>query len=272
MIRIRRCRRDSNGDLIQPSAGWFARASRATASAVRYRWRPDFQFDRSVYSDSEVRGALAALFYGKCCYCEWKIVRADIDIDHYRPKASINRVRNHPGYYWLAYEWRNLLPSCTFCNRLRGELEEWPSSEKLPTGGKGDSFPLNDEGFRARCPNDDLLLEDPLLLDPTVDDPEEHLTFDPAGRPIAIRDSIRGRVSIAVLNLDTKRINDDRMKVIENTLFLLKMRRRAHVGNERYDNAEVLEEIDARIKCSTEDAAPYAAVARAVVRDPYRFG
>jgi hypothetical protein len=42
----------------------------------------------------------------------------------------------HPGYYWLAYEWTNLLPSCYDCNSFRrhGTMKAGP--------GKNERFPV----------------------------------------------------------------------------------------------------------------------------------
>jgi hypothetical protein len=66
-------------------------------------------------------------FRGKCAYCEQKIYSDQHgDLDHFRPKGAVadenyepvmiavdGEVKDHPGYYWLCYNWKNLLPSCT---------------------------------------------------------------------------------------------------------------------------------------------------------------
>ncbi|MEZ5007772.1 MAG: hypothetical protein R2753_06420 [Chitinophagales bacterium] len=50
----------------------------------------------------------------KCCYCEKPIDKGDLE--HYRPKKGWKQnngaAMTKPGYYWLAYRWRNLLLSC----------------------------------------------------------------------------------------------------------------------------------------------------------------
>ena len=70
-------------------------------------------------------------FFGKCAYCESLITNNQPgDVDHYRPKGRVMDANNkpvmittalgenpHPGYYWLAYQFSNLLPSCIDCNR-----------------------------------------------------------------------------------------------------------------------------------------------------------
>ncbi len=71
-----------------------------------------------------------ALFFGKCAYCEGALELIDGDVDHFRPKGAVSdqhgkpitidgdEFREHQGYYWLAYDWRNLLPSCKTCNQI----------------------------------------------------------------------------------------------------------------------------------------------------------
>src|SRR5262245_40081226 len=77
---------------------------------------------------------LLKLFNGKCAYCETDIESNQPgDVEHFRPKGRvvdeefepirINHPKwgemDHPGYFWLAYEWDNLFPSCIDCNRYR---------------------------------------------------------------------------------------------------------------------------------------------------------
>lgn len=106
-------------------------------------------------------------FAGKCAYCE-KFLKSNQygDIDHYRPKGCVTKLDNsevaeHPGYYWLAYCWCNLLPSCSRCNRM--------SKVDNRFVGKGTRFPVEDEQY-AVSPGEETQ-ERPLLLNPIVDDP-----------------------------------------------------------------------------------------------------
>jgi uncharacterized protein (TIGR02646 family) len=147
----------------------------------------------AVYQDPEVRAALMRLFLGKCAYCECIIeTQQPGDIEHYRPKGALwtmspaaggrQRRLKRLGYYWLAADWSNLLLSCADCNRPRRHVIEIGVARRL--SGKGCWFPLLDEGRRATADND-VANEPRLLLDPCVDDPEEHLsyTFDGAIEP-----------------------------------------------------------------------------------------
>ena len=118
-----------------------------------------------------VRDAFEAYSNGKCWYVECSNPGADNDIDHYRPKSRVAQDLTHPGYYWLAFEWRNLRLSCQRANRLR------KNPETGETGGKGDNFPLVNPESRARTPEDDLSLEIPEIVDPTDPEDVSLLTF-----------------------------------------------------------------------------------------------
>ena len=60
---------------------------------------------QNIYGADVVKAALDELFYGKCGYCEFKLIRTDQNVDHYRPKGRVAEATKHRGYYWLAYEW-----------------------------------------------------------------------------------------------------------------------------------------------------------------------
>ncbi len=137
----------------------------------------------------EARSALEAVFQGKCAYCESRLgpVTPGI-IDHYRPKRGargLDKQYSDVHYWWLALEWENLLFVCPQCNRFKGS---W--------------FPLTEGAVRAEpgITGDALSAEQPLLLDPCTDDPEQHLDFANDGS-IRAR-SQRGQVTIEILRLD----------------------------------------------------------------------
>jgi hypothetical protein len=128
------------------------------------------------------------LFHGKCAYCESPYRAVDAcDVEHYRPKGGVTEAPDHPGYWWLAATWANLLPSCPACNQRRkhgmyrlgmtleefeGELARRPST----TMGKGNSF-LVRGGNWIETEDGDLSVEDPLLINPCEQDPEQHFEW-----------------------------------------------------------------------------------------------
>ncbi len=116
-----------------------------------------------LWSNSKVKDFLYESQNGKCCYCERKRdKKRDSDVEHFRPKAKVKESEEHPGYWWLAYEWKNLLIACKTCNQ----------------GYKGTKFPLKNESKRVSSKNGDLNQEKPLLINPLEENPEEFITYD----------------------------------------------------------------------------------------------
>lgn len=149
-------------------------------------------FGFKVYKLKEVKRALERLFHGKCAYCETFYSSAQpMDVEHYRPKGALYEDKSHTGYWWVAMDWENLLPSCIDCNRRRNQpTVETDGTENAGTqiqlgvsqldlfgSGKKDRFPIAESGQRAQLPSDLLSLEKPLLLNPCNDDPALHLKF-----------------------------------------------------------------------------------------------
>jgi uncharacterized protein (TIGR02646 family) len=120
-----------------------------------------FKIKKSIYGNRAVRDVLIRAQHGKCCFCE-SIIGDDSDVEHFRPKAGVRKLSTHIGYYWLAYEWDNLLICCKPCNQLY----------------KGTWFPLIDETKRANCHTDPLTEETPCFVHPSKDKVEEHIAFN----------------------------------------------------------------------------------------------
>ena len=217
--------------------------------------------------------ALDGAFHGKCAYCEAPIAADQPgDVDHFRPKGRVTDVDNapvtietleggqraHPGYYWLAYEWQNLLPACADCNR--------PSRKKSSDGrllGKWDRFPIT--GTRAANPDDDLAREDPLLINPACEDPLPHLQVDETG--IFAGFSERGKACILILGLnDREALIEERRRTYKRVLNTIN----AALGSlsmlgSAPSRPEVLvrvEEAAAEIEQAENGAMPYAASGR----------
>jgi uncharacterized protein (TIGR02646 family) len=200
--------------LVEPSdpkwKDWTERAERETAALIAGSQR---KIKEGVYKDAQ--DWILSIFHGKCAYCE---VRLDVsqrkgDLDHFRPKKRVTdqsgnlvfiRGTRHPGYFWLAYQWSNLLPSCISCNR--------PGIG--PDGvrrGKWDRFPV--AGPYAVASSDDLKREKPLLLNPYEDDPDRHLRFH-VETGMVISRTRRGEVTIETLGLNREGLIDARLQTI----------------------------------------------------------
>ncbi|TIP29610.1 MAG: hypothetical protein E5X67_06100 [Mesorhizobium sp.] len=160
--------------------------------------------DESLYK--AYKKYLLEAFHHKCAYCETVIsVNQPVDVEHYRPKNRVtdNKFKpiqvtyddwgtvGHMGYFWLAYDWDNLLPSCIDCNRFRLHDDE--------IGGKGDRFPV--ANFRACLPGEEKK-EAPLLVNPTLQDPNLHFEFLEDGTMRGLTDE--GYETIVLLGLNLR--------------------------------------------------------------------
>jgi 5-methylcytosine-specific restriction endonuclease McrA len=144
---------------------------------------------KSAYGGTLVKRLFREAQFGKCAYCEDKIVRYHAHVDHYRPKLewsqSVGGESCQPGYFWLAYTWTNF---CLICPKCNGAAH------------KASLFPLNDPTVRATPANTDISREEPILINPFDDDPSEHIGWR-LDMPIAVGGSSRGVVTIAVYGL-----------------------------------------------------------------------
>lgn len=132
------------------------------------------------YDVTNVRDTLYQRQHKKCAFCENRVGLANQPIEHFRPRKGA--WRNLPGqpreedpnrYWWLTWEWENLLFSCSRCNS---------------TSRKGNYFPLAPHTLPLSplsCTQP--MEEDALLLDPA--DPElvvhQHMRWQPLDRNMA---------------------------------------------------------------------------------------
>lgn len=110
----------------------------------------------------------------KCAYCERQQGDVGQPVEHFRPKGGVES-GDPLCYYWLAWTWENLLFACTSCNspRLKGNkfpLE--PGTSRLPR-------PTLTEILSGRGPAFQVDTERPLLVDPSRDDPLDHIAWRP---------------------------------------------------------------------------------------------
>lgn len=175
---------------------------RATTHYIDDNNPDSFGFDR--YRSADVKQALDEIFHGKCAYCESFYAKTQpVDVEHYRPKGKVDGEDDHRGYWWLAMDWKNLVPSCIDCNRKRKQRSPKPDQQgsmvalnedgdfargKTFKTGKQSAFPLTSGSARAKWDVNgkavDLGVEKRLLLDPTRDAPDDHLVFHVArGEP-----------------------------------------------------------------------------------------
>lgn len=190
--------------------------------------RNNGSFSFNIYKHDSIKHSLSDLFHGKCAYCESNYEgNQPVDIEHYRPKSEILLENGDRliGYWWLAADWENLLPSCIDCNRERKQYLLDGGFSLL--AGKGSKFPILDPRTRASKPGEERN-EIPLLLNPCEHDPFSHLSFEERrGLSIAVnvgRDAIsseRSATSIQVLGLNRKGLVNRRTAHIKHVKLTL---------------------------------------------------
>lgn len=216
MIKIRK--RTDNLPAILCSDEAKASAKKIEAKAKANQLKSN-DFDSDIYGCSEVKDALKEDQYGKCAYCEASLTGDFAPVEHYRPKTLYKEIDGSTGlgYYWLAYNWDNLLCSCDRCNSA---------------ARKGNLFPLRDPRTR-NIANQDTSKEEPLIINPSVDDPECHIHFN-AYMAVAVDNdgnpSDKGAYTIKVFDLNGEAENkpytelkEDRKRVWNDAQCVLDM-------------------------------------------------
>lgn len=132
--------------------------------------------DRKIYRAADVRDQLMTDQGRKCAYCECRVRESYNDVEHYRPKNI---------YYWLGHKWDNLLYACEECNRTY----------------KRANFPLRDETKRDLA-NQDISQEEPLIVNPVVEDPSRHIKFK---RHMANPITDKGKYTVELFKLNNRR-------------------------------------------------------------------
>ncbi|REA63749.1 hypothetical protein DSL64_04790 [Dyadobacter luteus] len=132
-------------------------------------------FASKVYRDTTLQ-ELELLYQSKCAYCETDTAAgAPMQVEHYRPKAKVTEDSSHLGYYWLAYEWSNLILSCSKCNNKK--RNRFPILNTRLTEPQLDIDGLPTDEYRLA---NSLILnsEGTFLLHPEIDIVEDHFLYN----------------------------------------------------------------------------------------------
>lgn len=124
------------------------------------------ELEKDDHGVGAVRRALLVMSDGECAYCGFLVGHDHMQVDHILPKEL---------FELLAYAWDNLLPSCDTCNRrklafvperLRGKV----IVERCLQAHRAYDHVFDKVHLFLVVAGHDR------LIDPTFDDPEEHLT------------------------------------------------------------------------------------------------
>jgi hypothetical protein len=229
-----------------------ARTATKAVIAAYEEWRNNNSNRKFLYEfDDEIWKRLRdfmlhRVFYGKCAYCETREIRSPYHAEHFRPKGMVRfKALNgkalqkamveaeggvtveHPGYFWLAYHWKNLLPSCAFCNAHLGKKNQFPIAgnsyiltSRLESADlsqlKAAPFTSGMDPSLYYLLSDDLdQFENPLLLHPLMDDPREYICFGDCGEVASVDSNLKGAHSIAVYDLCAEALRRERQRAQE---------------------------------------------------------
>jgi len=167
---------------------------------------------------SRTRTKLADIYKNKCGYCErYSHIPT---IDHHRPKGRVTGPQNNAeGYYWLIYEWTNLVPACKDCNSSSYKFDKFPIANgrvnRPPKIGGNINYTLLNYDSNHHIP------EKPLILHPEYCViPEIHFDFTKDGKIHGI--SKEGKASVSTYGLDRKDLNIERRDIYDDYFRRLK--------------------------------------------------
>lgn len=218
---------------------------------------PKFEFKDSLYNHKKTRSqpavkkVLCDTQNSKCCYCEGRITPTAYGaIEHFRPKSAWRQRPQDPdsphGYYWLAYEWDNLLLSCEVCN----------SSHKKTL------FPITNARTRARDHHMGCAAERPLLIDPYTEDPGVSLEFIGAS---AVHRNPRGYTTIRTLGLNRNELVSERERLTQTLDDLCRLIRFFIARHQDEPPVELCDMLHRHCACD----APYSSTARCYIARSY---
>lgn len=169
-------------------------------SKNRSQKRYDWPFNREI--DKELKKYLHEVFHGKCGYCETKIESPELGtVDRYRPNNGVRDKNEYHQdlYWWLTFEWNNLIYSCKECNQF-----------------KGNYFPI--KGRRALNENDGYENEHRMLLNPYLDEPGNHLRYEDNDRGHIDALTDEGNQTIELLRLNRTDLVEGRKRARKQLL------------------------------------------------------
>jgi uncharacterized protein (TIGR02646 family) len=225
---------------------------------------PDDEARKKIIDDhSEFWGLmkdwLLSLSHGKCWFTEARDCINYYHVEHFRPKKSAKDIdgKEHAGYWWLAFDWKNF--------RICGNVLN-PK--------KGTYFPLRKDCKRVEL-NGDIRLEEPLLLDPADPEDPSLLSFDVYGKAIIAPgvddewEKERIQYSIDRYNLNGYALLVDQRKLVWSECWRLIQQYRSELMTYRQNRSPIARQ---QVKSTTLDIRlmlredkEFSAVARACI-------
>lgn len=216
-----------------------------------------FSFDSAIYAHVSVKQALIESQHGKCCFCE-RLISTDGDVEHFRPKQAYKQAPGEalqrPGYYWLAYDWSNLYLACTGCNQRH----------------KQNLFPLENPGDRATSHHANITAEQPLLIDPGNDNPEELIGFR-GEIAYAIDGNAKGQVTLDALKLNGRSLPEARREQLQRLKVLHQITLLSAKQPMNQELQALATEAKEVVERALRDHAEFSAASRCAIQTNFQF-
>lgn len=214
----------------------------------------EFEFDNAIYAHATVKSVLKTMQHNKCCFCESKLSHISYgDVEHFRPKAGYQQSKEEalekPGYYWLVYDWNNLLLSCQICNQRY----------------KKNLFPLKNPQSRAKNHNENINVETALLINPCLQNPEDYISFDHRAEPYSINNNAMGNATIEIVGLNRSDLTEKRLEILNILFKLLKIMSEAKQFPTNPELQAVIKDILPIIQEMSAPQAEYSAMIKAAL-------
>lgn len=252
MIRIDRSRASAPKSLLIDGPTHLESTIEPRARSGQLR---ESDFASSIYGNEEIRLRLWRMQHGKCCFCEQHCEVKHETVEHFRPKTEASddihgKGTKRAGYWWLAYEFKNLYFCCRKCNT--------PKSSFFPLEPGALPLPPRALPWTAR--------EQAILLDP-AEDPEPHITWMWRGPkhgfvPVGVTE--RGRQTVRAIDLD-QRDTLKRIRAIHYERHVAPVIKRYLAAKKRKDRVALAEARRDALRL-TEPDAQYSGMARFVLR------
>ncbi|HMJ46312.1 MAG TPA: hypothetical protein VK498_03240 [Ferruginibacter sp.] len=182
-----------------PEQGWLDRADQATKDLLNAATSADRNniIDANENLWGELKIFLLDISYQKCWYSESKDSYNHLHVDHFRPKKIALGIdkKDHGGYWWLAFQWKNY--------RVCGGVGNVRKKEKFAV-----------KNNKATDQNSNIEDEMIYFLDPTDEEDTFKITFKNNGEVMPIVsegwDYERAVYTITNLNLNFKALKEAR--------------------------------------------------------------
>lgn len=169
---------------------------RKRVDVIEKEYFPKDKKYKDSYKKKDIKDTLESLYHSKCCYCERKVERWDVE--HFRPTSK---------YPWLAYSWDNLLFSCPTCN------QDYKKGQFEILGPKA-TFDLKNLSEINRLASTIAYQHElPSLIHPELENPEDHWKFTVNGKMGAVTQ--KGKDTIRICGLDRQFLREQRKEIID---------------------------------------------------------